>query len=150
PGVRFHGGGPLRPSDLRRIPVVNGRAALVLARRRPRAGAAYVREDWASVPAMALARLLGYRVVTEVNDIAYGPGRTDPSTLRGRVTERVKRLFAGWAWRCSTWIVPVTGALGDVIVEDFGVDRRRIVVVPNGVDTDEVVPLDRAAAIAAA
>jgi glycosyltransferase involved in cell wall biosynthesis len=150
PGVRFHGGPPLRPDNRCRIPLVNARAARVLIRRRGRAAAAYVREDWASVPAMAVARLLGYRVVTEVNDIAYGPGRTDLSTLRGRITERVKRRFAAWAWRCSTWILPVTGALGDVIVEDFGVDRRRIVVVPNGVDTDEIVPLERAAAIEAA
>jgi glycosyltransferase involved in cell wall biosynthesis len=150
PGVRFHGGGPLRPDDSRRIAVVNARAARVLAQRRLRTRAAYVREDWASLPAVALARLLGYRVVVEVNDIAYGPGRTDPSTVRGRVTDVVKRRFAAWTWRCATWIVPVTAALGDVIVEDFGVDRRRIVVVPNGVDTDEIVPLDREAAIEAA
>jgi glycosyltransferase involved in cell wall biosynthesis len=149
-GVRFRGGPPLRSNDRRRVPVVNARAARVLLRRRLATDALYVRENWGLLPTMALARLLRYRIVTEVNGIDYGPGRTDPHTLRGRLTDRAKRLFSAGTWRLSTWIVPVTAALGDVVVEDFGVDARRIVVVENGVDPDEIVPVERGAAIAAA
>jgi glycosyltransferase involved in cell wall biosynthesis len=37
-----------------------------------------------------------------------------------------------------------------VIAEDFEIDPRRIVFVPNGVDTEEIVPIDRASATRAA
>ena len=74
PGVRYWSAGPDDPSRLQRISAVNGRAALVLLRRRRRARALYVREDWGSLPTVLIARLLGYRVVAEVNDVQYGPG----------------------------------------------------------------------------
>jgi glycosyltransferase involved in cell wall biosynthesis len=150
PGVRFHGGPPFRWNDPRRIYVVNGRAARVLWQRRGRVRSLYVREDWASVPAMALGRLLGYRVVLEVNDLACGPGWSYGDDLRGRVTAAVKTGLAAAAWRLSHRIVPVTRALGDLIVEGWDVDPERIVVLPNGVDAEAFVPRDRASAIAEA
>src|SRR5207244_4410593 len=61
-------------SRLRRLLVVNGRALRVLWARRARTRSCYVRHLWGQVPSLLAARALGYRVVTQVDDMAYGPG----------------------------------------------------------------------------
>jgi glycosyltransferase involved in cell wall biosynthesis len=150
-GVRFHGGGPLRANDPRRVVAVNARAIRVLWRRRRAARALYVREDWATLPAMLTARALGYRVVSEVNDMQYGPGYAyrQPG-VRGWLADRVKSAAAGVIWAVSSTIVPVTVALETLIVQNWNVPTDKVRVLPNGVNAAEIRPLDRGESIARA
>ena len=62
--------------------------------------------------------------------------------IRSWGTNEVKRRFAAATWMLSTWIVAVTQALADLIVDGFSVDPNRIVVLPNGVNDREIYPLD--------
>src|SRR5262245_4402331 len=85
-GVRYHAA---RPGDgtRERLVRVNRRAIGVLLRRRRTAGALYLRHDWAMAPTAVAARILGYRVVAEVNDLPYGSGAPSsrPRTAQRRV-----------------------------------------------------------------
>jgi len=85
--------------------------------------------------AVLLARMLGRPVVvscrgSDINHIAR-------AAIRGR-------LIAWSLRRCSTVLV-VSQALGDAVAA-LGVDRKRIRVVPNGIDGERFAPGEREAA----
>lgn len=48
--------------------------------------------------------------------------------------KRLARWSQGYAWRHADYVLPVTRVLGE-IVESYGVERERIVVIPNGINT---------------
>lgn len=149
PGVRYWSAGPDDPSRLQRLSAVNGRAALVLLRRRRRARALYVREDWGSLPTVLIARLLGYRVVAEVNDVQYGPGYPyGAAGVRGVVIDRIKRYCGAVMFRASHRAVTVTATIRDLLLRMYSVPADRFVVLPNGVNLDTLERTPRAQALA--
>jgi glycosyltransferase involved in cell wall biosynthesis len=149
--VAYHPAAQGQVGRAKRIVGVNRRAISVLWRRRRSLDALYVRKDWGSLPAMLSARLLGLRVVTEVNDLPYGPNYHQRERgLRPWLADRFKRRMARLLWRLSTDIVTVTEGLKSLIVAEYGTSPATITVLPNGVDTDLVVPLTRVEAAARA
>jgi glycosyltransferase involved in cell wall biosynthesis len=125
---------------------VNATALAVVVRRR-RTRRLYVRDDWGSLPIVLAGRLLGRRVVLEVNDVPFGPGyaQREPG-LRSLVADRVKRLAGRAGWRAAAGIVAVTSGIARVLETEFGVPPERIMVLPNGVDPELFQPRDRTAA----
>ncbi len=145
PGVRYHGG-PAGGRRLRQLLGLNARAIALLARRRRRPRRLYLREDTGSLPVMLAARALGYRVVLEVNELAFGPGRRhDASGLRSRLVDLVKVPAARLSLGRAHALVVVSDGLRDQIVEHYGVPAERITVIPNGVDTELFHPREDAA-----
>lgn len=51
----------------------------------------------------------------------------------GLSLKRLARWSQGYAWRNADYVLPVTQVLGD-IVASYGVERERIVVIPNGIN----------------
>jgi glycosyltransferase involved in cell wall biosynthesis len=79
-----------------------------------------------------LARRRGLPLLLEVNSpLASERARFDNLRLR-----RLARWAEGFAWRTADRVLPVTEVLADHIAA-AGVPRERIVVMPNGVYTDE-------------
>ena len=143
-GVSFHPAATGPVSRRRRLAAVNASALRLLRRYRKSLDGVYVRKDWGSLPAMVAARRFGLRVVTEVNDLPYGPHylQRDPGA-RAWLADHGKRRLARLIWASSTHIVPVTDGLKSLIESEYRIAPERMTVLPNGVDTAAIVPLDR-------
>jgi glycosyltransferase involved in cell wall biosynthesis len=143
PGVTHHAVG-VAASTSGRLRAVNIAAVRLLVRRRKTARRCYVRHEWGQVPVLIAARLLGYRVVTQVDDMQYGRGYEWKLSLALNVARRGAAYAMG---KLATGIVAVTPGIRDVLVSDYHVDRRRIEVLPNGVDLALFEPQDRGEAL---
>lgn len=143
PGVRYHAGadGPVGRGG--RLLGVNAAALRVLWRGRKTLDALYVRKDWGSLPAMVVARRLGLRVVTEVNDLPYGRHFPRERGVWAWLADHAKRWLARLIWRSSSRVVAVTDGLKSLIMDEYGTPPEKIIVLPNGVDTAAIVPLPR-------
>ncbi len=122
------------------------RSLAVLCTRRRSAERCYVRHKWSNVPTLLIARLLRYRVVTQVDDVDCDHGRSnepDPSFL----TAHIKRLATIMMGRLAHGVVAVTPQIKGLLVDQFHVPSEHIGVLPNGVDADFFRPLPRAEAI---
>jgi glycosyltransferase involved in cell wall biosynthesis len=141
-GVRHHAA--TGSTTLQRLRSVNGVALRLLWRRRATARRCYVRHEWAQVPVVVAARLLGYVVVTQVDDVQYGAGYEGRITPLADAARRAATFVMG---RCANKIVAVTPGIETLLARDYGVDRRKIEVLPNGVDLRLFRPLDRQEAV---
>jgi len=86
-----------------------------------------------------VSRLRRVPFVFEVRDlwpetlIAVGPARCS-------ILFRLLRLLGGFLYRRADKLVVVSRAFRGVLCRDYGVDRKRLVYVPNGVDPDAFDP----------
>ena len=143
-GVRHHSVS-VAASTPARLRAVNAAAIRLLVRRRKTARRCYVRHEWGQLPVLIVARLLGYRVVTQVDDMQYGRGYEGQLSLPLSAARR----FAAYAMgKLATGIVAVTPGIRDILVREYRVDKRRIEVLPNGVDLALFEPQDRGEALA--
>ena len=144
-GVRLRAARGREPGDrVRRVASINARTIGALWRRRRQGSRFYVRHKWSTMPATLAARLLRYRVVSEVDDLPYGP------TYEGQISVAVdwfKRLMTFLMGRLSHGVVAGTDEARQLLVREFHVPAERIGVVPIGVDVDYFRPLDREQAI---
>jgi glycosyltransferase involved in cell wall biosynthesis len=132
-GVRFTRARGDEHDRIRRIPSMNAQMARLLWRRRRGARRLYVRHNWTLLLGMLLGRALGYRLVTQVDDIPYGRGyELEISPL----ADYVKRFAAAVMGRLAHGVVAVTPEIKGLLVEQFGVRAERVEVLPNGVDVD--------------
>jgi glycosyltransferase involved in cell wall biosynthesis len=107
-----------------------------------------VRFDWSEIPLLLVARAFGYRVVTQVDDVPFGPGfLLRPPGPRGLITDHVKRVAARVMGRCAHGVVAVTGEIKEILVHDFHISEKKIRVLPNGADIDFFMPIPRDRAI---
>jgi glycosyltransferase involved in cell wall biosynthesis len=131
-----------------RLFTINGRSIAALLRMRPRARLCYVRFDWSEIPLLLVARALGYRVVTQVDDVPFGRGFLHrPPGPRGFITDHVKRGTARVMGHCAHGVVAVTREIKEILVHEFHVSEKKIRVLPNGADVDFFVPMPRDQAI---
>jgi glycosyltransferase involved in cell wall biosynthesis len=145
PGVRYAGGVGTDHQRIRRFASLYWHFLMVLWRRRRTARRLYVRYNWSVVPAELAGRMLGYHVVTQVDDMDYGRGYEVEIPL---VADYIKRaLTVAMVW-LSHGIVAVTPQLRSLLVDQFRASPRRVVVLPNGVDIDFFHPIPREQAIA--
>jgi glycosyltransferase involved in cell wall biosynthesis len=145
PGVTHHRAYGSESGRARRVLDLSLRSLAVLCRRRRTAERCYVRHKWSNVPIMLAARLLGYRLVTQVDEIAYGRGHELPIHP---AVDYVKR-FATIVMAClSNGIVAVTPEIKELLVHEFRAKAERIAALPNGVDIDAFRPIPRTEAIA--
>jgi glycosyltransferase involved in cell wall biosynthesis len=131
----------------RRLRSFAQRSLEVLWRDRGRSRRLYVRYKWSTLPATVVARLLGYRVVTEVNDFSCGP------TYRGEIAPHVdyaKRALMTLMGLLSHGVVAGTEEAKTLLAGEFHIRAGRIHVVPIGVDLDWFTGLDRPASLARA
>ncbi len=143
-GVRYARAHGAEQQRALRFVTINQQALRLLWRRRRTADRFYVRDSWTCMPALAAARILGYRVVTQVDGIPYGQGNGEQG--RGPV-EALKRLMAIAMGRLSHGVLAVTPQIKQLLVELARVPPQRICVIPNGVDVDFFRPLPRAQAL---
>lgn len=142
-GVRFRPARGEESDRLRRPVSINARAISLLWRERRRARRFYVRHKWSTMPATLVARVLGYRIVSEVDDVPYGRG------YEGDIAPYVdyfKRFMTILMGRLSTGVVAGTVEASELLADQFHVPRERIGIVPIGVDVGYFHPLDRAEA----
>jgi glycosyltransferase involved in cell wall biosynthesis len=87
-----------------------------------------------------LARLFGIPVVKEVNGIGVGDLESNgwAGKFSLRIIDRIDRISKPWADK----IVVVTPKLKQVLCQDYGVPGEKIVVIPNGTDTELFKPMD--------
>lgn len=107
-----------------------------LQRRRP---ALYVRKGALLLAPFLVGRLLGLRVVVEVNDVSWAeiPGRRLSFVPRWLLSQ-VARIEYSLADR----IVAVTEAVEKDVVDSHHVSVRKVAVIHNGANTDLFRPLD--------
>lgn len=60
----------------------------------------------------------------------------------GGVLERVSRAYEGFLLRVADRVTVTTAVLGDRLVEQYGLDSKKITHLPNGVDTSEYRPAE--------
>jgi glycosyltransferase involved in cell wall biosynthesis len=146
PGVLHHRARGSETGRMVRVFDLSLRSLGVLGRHRRDADRAYIRNKWSNVPIIFAARLLGYRVVTQVDpDLPFGRGHELPIPI---VVDYVKRLSTILMGRLSHGIVTMTPETKALLVEEFWTPSERIAVVPNGVDVDFFHPLPRSEATA--
>lgn len=148
PGVAFHAAAPRDAGRRERVVGINRTAVRVLRDRRAGATCCYVRHEWSHVAVLAAARALGYRLVTQVDDVAFGRGYEGGDV--GRAADYVRRAAAILMGRLVHGVVAVTPEIKGLLVEQFRVPHTRVAALPNGADVDRIRPLERAEAIAAA
>jgi glycosyltransferase involved in cell wall biosynthesis len=139
-GVRYSAARGDEHQRLLRFVTINFQTIRLLWRRRGTTSRFYVREKWTCIPSMAVARLLGYRIVTEVDGIHFGPGIP---AIRGFV----KRLAAVAMGRLSHGVLAVTPEIEQLLVGSAMVPRERIAVIGNGVDIEFFRPTSRLEAL---
>ncbi len=147
PGVTHHRAHGLESGRAQRVLDLSLRSLAVLCRRRRTAEKCYVRHKWSNVPIMLAVRLLGYRLVTQVDDIPYGRGHELPIPP---AVDYVKRFTAIAMGRLSNGIVAVTPEIKELLVHEFRAKAERIAALPNGVDIGAFHPIPRTEAIARA
>jgi glycosyltransferase involved in cell wall biosynthesis len=143
-GVRYSGARGREWERGRRLLSVNARTVAALWRERRGARRLYARHKWTTLPATVAARLLGYRVVTEVDDVPYGRGYQGPISAHIDYFNRAVTFVMG---RLSHGVVAGTAEVKALLVAQFRVPRERIGVIPIGVDVGYFADLDRAAAL---
>jgi glycosyltransferase involved in cell wall biosynthesis len=144
PGVTFTRAAGAEDDRITRVATINLLAIRTLWNRRRDAARFYVRNKWSIVPAALAARLLGYRVVTEVDDLPFGRGYAGEIA---RSVDYVKRLALFVMGRLSVGLVAGTDQARETIVTEFHVPQARVAVVPIGVDLEFFHPMDRDQAI---
>ena len=113
---------------------------LAAAIRRERPDAIYERANIHMLSGVWAARLFGLPLLLEVN--------APLAEERGKFGGLALPAFAHWseetAWRNARYVLPVTGVLG-AMIEQAGVSPDRIVVTPNGVNTEKFRLVETAA-----
>ena len=71
--------------------------------------------------------------ILETNGVLYLESTRDRTTI---LLPQIARIFELKAYRSSDALVCVSKQLADHIVQDFNIDQSKIVILPNGVDTD--------------
>ncbi|MDX6696626.1 MAG: hypothetical protein QOE65_23 [Solirubrobacteraceae bacterium] len=139
-GVRYTEGAASDAGRRERLTGVNGAAISRLRERRGEATRCYVRHEWAQLPVLTAARTLGYRVVTQVDDVAYGRGYRGEISPAADYPRRGATVAMG---RLAHGVVAVTAEIKGLLVDDFRVPADKVAVLPNGVDVERFRPLDR-------
>ena len=89
-----------------------------------------------------VSRLMGIPFVVEVNGVEAD------ATLQGRPPTSqwwpVRRRLRYSMYRKAALVIAVSSGLGAYILAQTGIPQERLVIVPNGVDTDHFSPLDPA------
>ena len=109
---------------------------------RPRPDVVYFRAGMNVLPVL-LRHALGSRVVLEVN--------ADPLEFMdvegaGQAARRIARAALRLSARASDLIVAVTPGLGRRLIEEYGVRRDRVVVIPSATDSAHFTPVEAAVA----
>jgi glycosyltransferase involved in cell wall biosynthesis len=144
-GVRYLRGHGADSQRVTRVATLNAGVLRLLWSQRSVARRLYVRYRWSLMPVLIAGRLLGYRVVAQVDDIPYGRGYQFEISP---VADHVQRLGTTLMGRLVRGIVAVTPELKRLLVEQFHAPAQRIAVLPNGVDVDFFVPQPRTEAVA--
>jgi glycosyltransferase involved in cell wall biosynthesis len=144
-GVGYVAAGGAENQRALRLLTINLQTVRLLWRRRSRAGRLYVREKWTCLPAMLAARVLRYRVVTQVDAVPYGSGAdSDDGSAASRLLKRLAAVAIG---RLSHGVLAVTPQIRQLLIDVAHVPAERITVIPNGVDVEFFKPLSRPEAI---
>jgi glycosyltransferase involved in cell wall biosynthesis len=143
---------PLRHVPARAYGVVDRRVARPLTayasmlaaalRTRPRPDVVYFRAGLNVLPVF-LRRGLGSRLVLEVNADPLEFMSVEGASDRAR---RLARWALGVSARASDLVVAVTPGLARRLVEDFRVQRDKVVVIPSATDSEHFAPMEAAAA----
>jgi glycosyltransferase involved in cell wall biosynthesis len=144
PGVRFSGGVGSDSDRTLRVLTLNMHVFRLLWTRRRSAQRLYVRHRWTLMPTEFVGWLLGYRLVTQIDDVPYGRGYEQELSP---IVDYGKRFFTWLMGRMAVGIVAVTPEIKGLLVDQFHVPPAKIEPLPNGVDTDFFQPLGREPAI---
>jgi glycosyltransferase involved in cell wall biosynthesis len=143
-GIEYSGARGREWERGRRLLSINARAIAALWRNRRHARRLYARHKWTTLPPTILARLLGYRVVTEVDDIPYGRGYQGEISTHIDYFHRAMTVLMG---RLTHGVVAGTIEAKALLTEEFRIPDKRVNVIPIGVDVAYFANLDRDAAL---
>jgi glycosyltransferase involved in cell wall biosynthesis len=144
PGVDYTCAQGTERERLRRLLSINTSTIAALWRRRHHARRLYARHKWTTLPATIAGRVLGYSVVSEVDDVPYGRGYKGPIHVHVDLFKRMTTTLMGWL---SDGVVAGTEEVRALLVGQFRVPRQRISVIPIGVDVNYFADLDREASL---
>lgn len=107
----------------------------------------YARHSHALIVPALYARAKGIPLVLEVNGQLLDEASLIDTSLRGRILLKfgIFRTIERFVTMRASALIAVTAGIKDYLCR-FGVPPERIVVIENGVDTDQFVPSDKGAA----
>jgi len=91
--------------------------------------------------ALTLSRLRHSVLVFEIRDLVPH-NLYDAKVFRNRMFIQAMDRYFSWVWRRATLIAAVNNKMIDQLLER-GVDRRRLMLLPHGIDYDRLHPIDR-------
>jgi glycosyltransferase involved in cell wall biosynthesis len=138
PGVRYVRAVGTDRQRIRRLASLNAQIIRLLLQRRATARRLYVRDRWTMMLSLVLGRLLGYRVVTQVDDVPLDFSPT---------VDYFKRALVTTMGRLAHGIVAVTPQIKELLVDTYKVPSQKVAVLPNGADVDFFRPGARSDAI---
>ena len=143
-GVRYERAEGSDWQRVRRIATINFLTIRLLWKRRRVVKRLYVRHSWSIMPVVIAARMLGYRVVSQIDGIPYGRGFEGDIPL---LADYAKRLMLVVMGRLAHGTVAITSRIKDLLVDQYRFSSEHIAVLPNGANVDFFVPMSRTEAI---
>jgi len=101
-----------------------------------------------AVPAVAFARWWGRPLILNVADL-WPDSMREMGLMRPGLSLSLAEWLEGWAYRRSSFVNAVTEGIGKTLVERKGVPDKKILFLPNGVDTELFRPQQPDVALAA-
>ncbi len=139
-GVHYERAAGSDSQRVRRIVTVNFFAMRLLWRRRRTIRRLYIRNSWSIMPVVIAGRMLGYRVVVQVDGIPYGRGFEGDIPIAADYAKRLMLVAMG---SLAHGTVAITLRIKDLLVRQYRFPSERIAVLPNGADVDFFTPLPR-------
>lgn len=102
---------------------------------------AYARDYHVALICTLPKLLLRRKLVYEINGLASEEWSMKGDTILHRAVALIIKASEGLAVKGSNRVVAVTQGLKEYLVSTFGVEERRITVIPNGVDTRVFYPI---------
>ena len=100
-----------------------------------------------SVPARLAARWWGVPYIFNVADL-WPDSVRELGVLKGGPMLRMAEGLEAWSYDGAAFVTAVTEGIRDALLEEKGVPERKLLFLPNGVDTETFRPMERDNALA--
>lgn len=100
----------------------------------------YWRQSYLTIAPVLLARLLGKKIVVEVNGVTLEEVESEPLNW---LRKKAILTFEDFNYRFASHLIVVAPRIKDIISRAYGLASRKVTVLLNGVNIDKIRPLSK-------